>query len=72
MFIEGPADEAVSRDAHLDMRHVAESTMLLYEMHICRRIGPDAMRELADEWLERNRFSTNRGVGQRLALVLSQ
>ena len=72
MFIEGPADEEVSRDAHLDMRHVAESTMLLYEMHICRRIGPDAMRELADEWLERNRFSAKRGVGQRLALVLSQ
>ena len=71
MFIEGPIDEAASAELNRDMRHLASATMLLYELHICRQIGVDAIRALATSWLDRNKVSSSMGVGQRLGLVLA-
>lgn len=71
MMLEGPADDRVSGQFNRDMRHVAGSTLLLYEMHLCRQLGSDAFRGLAEEWLERNQASVSLGVGERLPIVLA-
>jgi hypothetical protein len=70
MFIEGPLDEEASSELNHDMRNLAAATMLLYELHICKQIGVDAMRAVAKAWIDRNQVSSTIGVGQRLSLVL--
>lgn len=70
MFIEGPADESASNELNRDMRAIASTTMLLFEMYICQQVGVDVMKELAAEWLDRNMVSSAVGVGQRLPMVV--
>jgi hypothetical protein len=69
MMLEGPADDSVSAEFNRDMQHVAGSTMMLFEMHLCRQLGRDVLKEMAEEWLQRNQASVTAGLGERLPVI---
>ncbi len=72
MFTDGPQEEFSSSIVHTDMVLLAESTLLVHELHIRQLIGAARMKELVDGWVRTNVPAAVRlGLGTRQDLITS-